>query len=440
MSSKNASYKLKFSLPKTPIDYFIMTKTTINKLKIAMKIKLTYFLLFFCVLAFGQIEGFNYQRSIEKPTNDWHKILLPNEMFGKISPNFSDIRIIGITANKDTVEAPYLVQFKEESTDNQDINFKTLNVSHNEKGYYYTFEIPTNEAINQLNFEFNTTNFDWQIDLEGSQNQQEWFMLSQNYRMVSIQNEWTNYQFTKVVFPNAKYRYLRVLIKSKTDPKLAATKITRKNITEGNYQNYLIEKLVIKENKKEKQTEVFVDLASPVPVSFLDFQIRTKVDYYRNVTIQYVADSFKTDKGWQYSYNTLTSGTLSSIEKNEFRFTNIVLQQLKITIENNDNALLSLENITVKGAVYQLISRFSEVADYRLFYGKPNSQTPNYDINRFTNSIPTNLKNLTLGDEMAFDKVIEKTTQPLFENKLWLWAIMILIIGILGWFSLKMMK
>jgi hypothetical protein len=30
--------------------------------------------------------------------------------------------------------------------------------------------------------------------------------------------------------------------------------------------------------------------------------------------------------------------------------------------------------------------------------------------------------------------------KPLFENKLWLWTIMILIIGILGWFSLKMMK
>jgi hypothetical protein len=405
-----------------------------------MKIKFTYLFLFVCAIAYGQIEGFNYQRNIEKPTDDWHEILLPNDFFGKISPNFSDIRIIGITANNDTIEAPYLVRFKEESIKKQNISFVALNVSHNEKGYYYTFEIPTNEAINELNFEFNQSNFDWQIDLEASQNQQEWFVLSENYRLVSIQNEWTNYQFTKIIFPDAKYRYLRLLIKSKIDPKLATTEIALKNVTEGNYQNYPLKKLKIKEDKKTKQTEFFVDLGLAVPVSSLDFEFKNRVDYYRNISIQYVADSFKTDNGWQYSYNTLTSGTLSSIEKNEFRFTNTVLQKLKITIENNDNAPLILEKMTVKGAVYQLVSRFSEPANYHLYYGKPTSQTPNYDINRFANSIPSNLKNLTLGNEITFEKVIGETTKPLFENKLWLWAIMALIIGILGWFSLKMMK
>jgi hypothetical protein len=406
-----------------------------------MKTKFTYFFLFFCTVAFGQVERFQYHRDLEKPTADWHKILLPNKIFSKISPNFSDIRIIGITANNDTIEAPYLVKFEEENIKNKKIAFRTLNTSHNEKGYYYTFEIQiADEAINELQFQFNQSNFDWQIDLEGSQNQQEWFMISENYRIVSIQNEWTNYQFTKVVFPNVKYRYFRLLIKSKTDPKLTTTFITHSEITEGNYQDYSIKKLEIKESKKAKQTEIFLDLGLAIPVSFLDLTFENKVDYYRNATIQYVTDSFKTDNGWQYSYNTLTSGTLSSIEKNEFRFGNTILQKLKIIIENNDNAFLIFKNATLKGINYQLVSRFSEAADYHLYYGKPNSQTPNYDIGRFTNSIPSDLKNLKLGDEIAFEKVTEETTKPLFENKLWLWAIMILIIGLLGWFSLKMMK
>ena len=405
-----------------------------------MKLRLTYLCLFLCFYSYGQIEDFNYQRSIEEPTEDWHKILLPNELFGKISPNFSDIRIIGITANNDTIEAPYLVTFEVQKIENREISFKTLNTSHNENGYYYTFEIPTNEAINQLYFEFNQSNFDWQIDLEGSQNQREWFILSENYRIVSIQNQWTDYKFTKVIFPNAKYRYLRLLVKSKTDPKLANTKIRLSNLTEGNYQNHPIKKLESKVKKATKQTEIFMDLGLPVSASHLDLTFKNKVDYYRKMEIQFVSDSFKTDKGWQYSYNTLTSGTLSSIEKNEFHFGNTVLQKLKITIKNNDNEPLILENISIKGTVYQLVSRFSETAKYSLYYGKPNSRTPNYDINRFMNTIPTDLKNLTLGSEIVLQKNTKEKVKPLFENKLWLWTIMILIIGILGWFSLKMMK
>lgn len=405
------------------------------------KLKLIAFFLFFYAYSFGQISDFLYQRNIEKPTENWHKILLPNDIFSKVTPDFSDIRIVGITANNDTIEAPYLIRFDEEKIENKKINFRTLNKTQNDKGYYYTFEIQiANEAINELELQFKRSNFDWQIDLEGSQNQREWFAIAENYRIVSIQNEWTNYQFTKVIFPNIKYSYLRLLIKSKTDPQLMTTYITRNEVTKGNYQKYTIKKTTIKENKKTKQTEILLDLGLPVPVSLLDFQFKNKIDYYRNIHIQYVSDSFKIDDGWQYTYNTLTSGTLSSIEKNEFRVANTVLQKLKITIENDDNAPLDLDDIIVQGVVFQLVSRFSEPADYRLYYSKINSPKPNYDINRFTNSIPSDLKNLKLSDEVALDKTTATTTKPLFENKLWLWAIMFLIIGLLGWFSFKMMK
>ena len=33
-----------------------------------------------------------------------------------------------------------------------------------------------------------------------------------------------------------------------------------------------------------------------------------------------------------------------------------------------------------------------------------------------------------------------KEVTPLFEDKAWLWVIMIVIIALLGWFSLKMIK
>ena len=159
------------------------------------------------------------------------------------------------------------------------------------------------------------------------------------------------------------------------------------------------------------------------------------------MSVEYLADSFKTDNGWRYNYNTLTSGIFTSIEKNELTFESTRLQQVRITIENNDNAPLKLENITAKGLVYQLVGRFSEPADYFLYYDNNSISQPNYDINRFTNKIPETLTDLKLGEPVVLKKVSEtETTAPLFENKLWLWAIMLLIIGLLGYASLKMLK
>ena len=70
---------------------------------------------------------------------------------------------------------------------------------------------------------------------------------------------------------------------------------------EGNYQNYPTKILENKNNKTRKQTEIFIDLGLSIPVSVLDLTFKNNIDYYRYATIHYVTDSFKTDKGWQYS-------------------------------------------------------------------------------------------------------------------------------------------
>ncbi len=112
----------------------------------------------------------------------------------------------------------------------------------------------------------------------------------------------------------------------------------------------------------------------------------------------------KTEKGWIYNYQTLTRGTLSSIEKNEFKFERSILQKLKISIHNFDNEPLTFDSITVKGYVHQLVARFKEPAAYFLTYGNKNATKPNYDIKRFVSKIPDSLTLLNLGEEQLIDK------------------------------------
>jgi hypothetical protein len=404
-------------------------------------IKLLIFFLFLnCRLAFGQLGEFKYKRELKGISGQWHKIVLPDSVFGKISNDLNDIRIFGLTAEKDTIETPYFLRLAKETVSANEIVFKTLNSTRNEKGYYFTFEIPTSEAINQIDLDFKQDNFDWRIKLEGSQNQNDWFTVLENYRILSIKNEIEDFQFTKLTFPSSKYQYFRLQIESKEKPELTSAGISRQEISEANYQDHSIKKIDKKEIKDSKQTEIDIELNMPAPVSFLNIEVNNSFDYFRPITVKYLTDSIKSEKGWSYVYHTLTTGTLNSINKKGLKFNSTIVQKLKIIIENKDNQPLTIEGILLKGYVHELTARFTEKATYFLVYGNENANKPDYDIERFPDNVPKMLSELELGNELEIAKEEAPKKTALFENKIWLWVIMGLIVLVLGWFSIKMMR
>lgn len=397
-------------------------------------------LVLLCAQAYGQIEEYDYKRELKGVSEQWHTLVLPDNIFKETSQSLSDLRIFGITATNDTIESPYLLRIATESVASTNVLFNTLNTSFNEMGHYFTFEIPTGEPINQIDLEFEQQNFDWRLQLEGSLDQQEWFTIIEDYRILSIQNEAIDFRYTRLNFPQSNYRFFRVRVDSEEKPELTSAIITQTDITDGVFKNYPISRLETKENKPLKQTEIAIELPLHVPVSWIKIDVAETFDYYRSVSIQYLSDSFKTEQGWKYTYKTLASGTLNSIEKNEFTFKSTTLQKLKLVIHNQDNQALTIDKIEVKGYVHDLVARFTEPATYFLSYGNERASKPRYDIEQFLEKIPNTLTTLDLGKEQVVEKPAMSQTKPLFENETWLWAVMLIVIALLGWFSIKMIR
>lgn len=399
-----------------------------------------FLLLFVSSLCYGQMDEYNYKMELEGITNAWHKITLPNAIFEDVDNSLRDIRIFGINTNNDTIETPYLLKRKTQQKANQAVTFTKLNESYSQGNYFVTFEVPTDATINFMELDFKQSNYDWKLKLEGSSDNKEWFEVIDDYRILSFKNGNSNYQFTKVSFPNSKYVYYRLKIKASEKPTFINAKLNLQKITPAGYNAFSVKDTQINTNRTTKQTSIEVTLNAPVPASFIAFDIQNNFDYYRPITIQYLKDSVETEQGWRYNYQTLRRGTLSSMEKDGFTFDSTILQKLKIVIENHDNEPLVLNSVQVKGYVHELVARFSEPANYYLAYGKSNPIKPNYDISKFENSIPKNLNPLKLKASTSIEKKTEEKTEPLFKNKLWLWAVMGLIILVLGWFSIKMIK
>ncbi|UZR98771.1 DUF3999 family protein [Chondrinema litorale] len=389
---------------------------------------------------FAQIDQFSYKRKLSGISNQWHNMELPDEMFTKLNENLSDIRIYGVSEGNDTIEAPYILKLKSDQLEVNEVSFEVINQAKNGQNYFYTLEIPGSKKVNRIVLDFGQSNFDWKVKLEGSQNQQQWFTVLEDYRIMSIKNNLTDYKFTRLSFPAAKYKYFRLQVPAKEKPELLTAKVSFNELVEGEYRDYKIESFKVTENKEQKQTVLEVKLSQQVPVSYIKFNIKDEFDYYRNMRLQYQTDRFNTDKGWKYNYSSVKTGVLSSIENNEFKFQNIVTQQLKVIVENYDNEPLNISSVEVKGNVYELLGRFTKPAEYYLVYGQEYLSSPEYDIARFEENVPEDLQSINLGSEEIIPKEQPEPVSPLFISKTWLWAIMLIIIAVLGWFSVRMMK
>jgi hypothetical protein len=356
------------------------------------------------------------------------------------SPARADLRIYGLTAAGDTLECPYLLRLTGETTTAREIDFNRLNASRNERGHFFTFEIPAEEPINLIDLQFTQENFDWRIALEGSHDHNGWFTVLENYRILSIKNDLTDFRFTKLSFPLSTYRYYRLLIAGAENPELSRAFLTRQETTAGYSRVYPVKEIRITENKQSRQTEADLLFDPPVLLSRIAVGISDTFDFYRPATIKYLADSFRTELGWKHNYRPLASGVLNSLGHNEFKFGSRLVHRLKITIDNHDNRPLTIDTITAEGYVYEMTARFAGAERYFLVYGNARAVRPEYDIDRFAMNIPAMSATLELGEESVIGKTVGPATSPLFNDKGWLWATMSLILLLLGWFTLRMLK
>lgn len=226
----------------------------------------------------------------------------------------------------------------------------------------------------------------------------------------------------------------------KDAPILKTASLFHNTIEPGKSIEYTSE-FTVSQNKVAHTTTIEVDLKSKLAVNSIQVKPIDAFDFYRPYTIQYLSDSFKTERGWQYRYATLASGVLNSLEQAPIQFESTLAAKLRIIIENQDNQPLTIDSVLISGVEYALLARFTAKADYFLAYGNKRAQLPAYDIGHFAEAIPTDLKLLEVGNET--DAVL---IRPLDEyeiappSQVWLWLTLIAVTAALGWFSIKMLK
>src|SRR5690349_20560172 len=225
-----------------------------------MKNSLVIVVIFLIAINFccGQSTDFMFKRKIEPVSAEgWAALTLPADIFSKINRDYSDLRIYQI--GKDTVELPFLIKSKENEYSEEVVTLKELNKSKKDGKLFVTFELPKGQSVNYLNLSFEEKNFNGTVTLEGSIDQQEWFEIIKDYRILSIQDEQVNFSATTLSFPQTNYRYIRAQIRTDLPTTFTSASFEKRSVVAGSFQT-IQHTVKTNENKADKQTQLTVNL------------------------------------------------------------------------------------------------------------------------------------------------------------------------------------
>ncbi|HET9487090.1 MAG TPA: DUF3999 family protein [Chryseosolibacter sp.] len=398
--------------------------------------------LFFLVLiliashGFGQSD-FHYRRDIGGVTGQgWYGMSLPSEIFKHLNNDLSDIRLYALDKN-DTLELPYLLNIRTDEVTRETLQLPLSNKSYRDGIVFLTFELLPSRKVNYIDLEFNESNYFGFVTIEGSNDKSEWFEIVKDQRIVSIKNGNGDYALSTVTFSLTDYRFLRVAVKADIPLTFRQASFQYNTVKPGVYHDIpLVWKM--SPDKKLRRSVVEVKLVDVVPLSSIRVQTDDNGDYYRAVSIESVRDSAKTEKGWVKYYEPVYDGNLTSFKPNDFDFNWRLVKELRIIISDRDNAPLAVRSVSAAGPEVRVIS-YLKAGDNFMLYGAEGLRSPSYDLAYFENKIPDADGVATLGSPKLIKSDKERTA-PLFERTIWLWGIMALMIGVLGFFTLKMMK
>ena len=250
-----------------------------------------------------------------------------------------------------------------------------------------------------------------------------------------------NFSYTTLNYPNSEYNYFRLKFDDDASRRIEITHAYafENRSTKGIYTELKNFDWKQTNNKKEKTSEIIVDLPSAYLINYIILKSKSETDFYRNINVYASSGTYHTSKGDLENWYLVNTSVFTSIDSNSIDLNNQRTKKLKIEIINYDNEPIEIGEIKAYAEQCRMISNLPASDNIYLVYGKENDDAPSYDIVHFKEKIPANLSELNYGAEQV--KLQEqKVDNSLIKNKKWLWAVMGAVILIIGYFALTMLK
>lgn len=395
-----------------------------NKIKILLALLL-------CGHLMVQAQGrYQWQSRLSATSGEgFYRVLISPSITARSDAGQRDLRVVDSAGHY----VPYLIKSEAPITQVQDfqpLKFKTKTDSV----FSIQIENPMARQYSSLWLTMRNKTLSNAAFLSGSDDGHRWFDISGDI-VISPSREMAADTFEqRISFPPVKYRYLKLSMRmSGTIPvNVVRIGIYESLSTGGRYSD--IPAPLLTQHDSDKISYVSLRYDGAYRIDRLMLSIEGPKLYHRHVTVYGCDTSGKTLLG-EYM--------LSSAGNNDINIS-VKTKELLLEINNEDNPPLN-----VRAATSMQLNRYALMyldgdRSYYLIFGNTKAEVPVYDLSYFEDSLQAHTpKELTAGAISA--NAIIPTTEPAHIEtrglkKYWIWPVLILVLGILLFFTLKMGK
>ena len=389
-------------------------------------------------VAFAQT--FRGEASLPKVEVDgFYRIMLSPHFSPHVNSDFSNLRIY----DQQNKEVPYL--FEQENPVHYNNVFREYEIveKKQQKNCCTSLVLRNSKetSINNISLSIKNAEVTKMATLLGSDDKENWFALKQRFTLSAIDNKNQTSEIKIVDFPLSNYTYYLIQIEDSTSAPLniLSAGYYEVNSEDGTYTELTSFKTTKVDDTKSKQSFVRVTFDTTQVVDKLSISMSGAPYFLRRASLAIKRERLNKKKEKEIYYDLLNYFELCSKQPSILELSGIHVNELLITIENDDNP--SLEVATVKG--YQL-NRYLTVwlkkgESYMVKLGEVDQQGPTYDIGFFKDSIPDQPQVLAVGPITIF-KVDQSQSPTFFTNRNIIWIAIVVVIVVLGFMTLKMVK
>lgn len=363
----------------------------------------------------------------------YYKILLSPEILSYSNGVYSDIRLF----NSKGAEMPYI--FNEETPAAAITGFKEYQLLENRHipGKKLTRVVISNapqKVISSLSLVVRNTEVEKEITLKGSDDQQNWYIIQKSTFDKGEKFNETSSLFT-IIFPPSDYGYFEISVNDKKKDPVQILKVGYydSKTAQGLYSPVPIRNIA-KTDSSNKKSYLTISLPGEYEFSKIEFEISEPELFRRNC---YLA-KYKTYNNKKV-LEIIQNFELSSEKQNILETDKLRTRELIIVIENNDNVPLKINNIRLYQLSKFLIAKLDKGENYSLKTGNRELPYPEYDIKYFRENIPEELTVIKTRNLKIANAEVLSESQTIFTKTI-LWIVILIVIAILGFFSVKTVK
>lgn len=381
-----------------------------------------------------------FSKQIELPPQAGYvRVTLDGEVYHRSQRSLADVRLV----DDQEQEVPYTVFAERDTTTEELYQPKIFNKALLPGAYStLTLDLEREVSNNTLNLKTKSRNFKRRVEVAGSHNGKQWFVLKDDAYIFDFTGE-QKVQLTTIKYPENQYRYLQVKVWNGNEPPLAidGASLSLVKTTAARRVVRASRQHSRDQDSKLKATVYILDLKyQNLPADFLTVETPEE-NFFRFLEIQGSNDA----KDWEpcergdlYRFRT----EKYSVEKKTLRVQEVRYRYLKLLVYNHDDPPLKLTAFEVQGVEQDLILQVQSGRQYFLYYGNPRVQAPRYDIERLKSYLSTeSLSRVRLSGESANSAYrIPRVERPWTETQpVLFWGVLILLVLGLGTYIVRLM-